>query len=114
VHGLDAGDDLDCRPEGLEPHHRPSSPLDGSVILLDDVVQVLALPKLDVHAAVGDQCSHGGRIGAALVDGDLLGTSCRSIARSKKRRAAATSRWAVKRKSTVWPSLSTARYKYFH
>jgi hypothetical protein len=73
VHGLDAGDDLDGRPEGLEPHHRPSSPLDGSVILLDDVVQVLALPKLDVRAAVGHQCAHGGRIGAALVDGDLLG-----------------------------------------
>lgn len=48
VHGLDASDDLHCRPEGLEPHHRPSSPLDGSVSLLNNVAHVLALPK-NVH-----------------------------------------------------------------
>ena len=53
VHGLDARDVLHRRPEGLEPHHRSSSLLDGSVILLDDVVQVLALPKLDLDTAVG-------------------------------------------------------------
>jgi allophanate hydrolase subunit 2 len=84
------------------------------VILLNDVVQVLALPKLDVHTAVGDQASHGGYIGAALVDSDLLWHVVQVVAHSKNRRVAATSRRAVMRKSTVWPSLSTARYKYFH
>lgn len=34
--------------------------------------------------------------------------------RRLKRRAAAMSRLAVSRKSTVWPSRSTARYRYFH
>ena len=42
------------------------------------------------------------------------GTPCRSIARSKKRRAAAQSRCARSRKSIVLPSRSTARYRYFH
>jgi hypothetical protein len=42
----------------------------------------------------------------------FFGTSCRSIARSKNRRAAATSRWAVKRKSTVWHrQLSAAQHR---
>ncbi|AOS81174.1 hypothetical protein Q5W_20530 [Hydrogenophaga sp. PBC] len=37
------------------------------------------------------------------------GTPLAFMALSKKRTAAALSRWAVSRKSTVFPSLSTAR-----
>jgi hypothetical protein len=68
----------------------------------------------------------GARFKAWLVDVDVAavihrlsmvivsGAPCRSMACSEKPRAAASSRWAVSKKSTVWPSLSTARYKYFH
>ena len=38
----------------------------------------------------------------------------RSMARSKNARVAAWSRLTRSRKSTVWPSRSTARYRYFH
>ena len=41
------------------------------------------------------------------------GTPLAFMALSKKRRAAALSRLAVNRKSTVLPALSTARYRYF-
>ena len=41
------------------------------------------------------------------------GTPLAFMALSKNRRAAALSRLAVSRKSTVLPSLSTARYRYF-
>ena len=41
VHGLDARDDLGGAMEILESQHRPCSTLDGAVILLDQVVQVL-------------------------------------------------------------------------
>jgi LuxR family maltose regulon positive regulatory protein len=40
VHGCDE-DDLGCRPERLEPKHRPDPAFDGSVVLLDEVVQIL-------------------------------------------------------------------------
>jgi hypothetical protein len=37
------------------------------VLLLDEVVQAFGLAKLDGHATVGDQVSHGGHVRAALV-----------------------------------------------
>jgi hypothetical protein len=39
---------------------------------------------------------------------------CWQITLHKKRKAALRSRFAVSRKSTVFPALSTARYRYFH
>ena len=43
------------------------------MVLLDDVVEVLRLTHLNRHAAVGLNAYDGGPIGAALIDGDLLG-----------------------------------------
>src|SRR5450830_1894562 len=43
----------------------------------------------------------------------FAGTPLGCMALAKKRMAAALSRLAVRRKSTVLPSLSTARYRYF-
>lgn len=40
------------------------------MILLDNVVQVLGLPKLDWCAAFGDQAAYSCGVGAALVDRD--------------------------------------------
>ena len=43
------------------------------MVLLDDVVEVLRLAQLEGHGAVGLDAHDGGRVGAALVNGDLLG-----------------------------------------
>jgi hypothetical protein len=50
---------------------------------------------------------------SALVDRDFSGAPCCQIALRKKRSAALQSLFAVSRKSTVAPALSTARYRYF-
>lgn len=87
------------------------------LVLFDDVVEVLALTQFDARARVGIDALDGSRVGAALVDGDLLWHIVQSdgpMACSRKRRAAAWSRLARSRKSMVAPSRSTARYKYFH
>ena len=73
VHDLDARDQDLSAAESLEAEHRPGDAFDGSVILLDDVVEVLRLAHLDGQAAVCLDVHDGGRVGCALVDGDLLG-----------------------------------------
>ena len=45
---LDTGDSCGCCRRGLEAVHRGTSSLDGSVVLLDDIVQVLTGSNLDV------------------------------------------------------------------
>jgi hypothetical protein len=73
VRGLDAGNEDACAAERLEPKHGPSDALDGPVVLLDDVVEVLALTQFDGRAGVGIDALDGSGVGAALVNGDLLG-----------------------------------------
>ncbi len=58
--------------KGLESEHGSHDPLDRPVFLLDDVVEVLRLAQFDVRAGVGTHPRDGRRVGAALVDGDLL------------------------------------------
>jgi hypothetical protein len=43
VGSFDAREDLRRGPKVLEAQHRPSSALDGSMVLLDEVVQILRL-----------------------------------------------------------------------
>jgi len=52
---------------------------------------------------------HGRLVGAAVVHGDLLGNTAGLHRFVKKRMAAALSRWAVNKKSSVLPFLSAAR-----
>jgi hypothetical protein len=47
-------------------------PLDGPVILFDAIVQTSILAHQDVDAGISFDASNGGRVGTALVDGDLL------------------------------------------
>lgn len=101
LHGFDGGDDRGCRPELCEAQHWPDAPLDGAMVLLDEVVQVLRLASLDGHAVIVDQVVYRHGVGIALSIVIFRGASCKAIARSKKRRAAALSRVAVSRKSTV-------------
>ena len=42
------------------------------MVLLDEIVEVFVLAHQDVNTGVSLDAFNGGRIGAALVDGDLL------------------------------------------
>src|ERR1017187_1396943 len=83
-------------------------------VLLDDVVQVLCTPQF-VSAPESARMFLIAAVLAPLLSILIFsGTPLRSMARSRNRRPAETSRLAVSRKSTVSPSRSTARYRYFH
>jgi hypothetical protein len=73
VHEFDAGKCRRGRTKGLEPQHRPYQPLDGSMILFDDVVEVFDLADLDACLSFGIVAFDRRGIGTALVDRDLLG-----------------------------------------
>ncbi len=73
VHGLDAGDQGTRAAKVLEPEHGSDDALDRPVILFDDIVELLALPQLDLGAQVSAQAHDGRCIGPALVDRDLVG-----------------------------------------
>lgn len=71
--GFDPGDGGGSRMEGLEAYHRAGDPLDETMVLLKNVVQVFDLPDLDDAAAAGEFQDRvyrlqAGEIGAALVD----------------------------------------------
>lgn len=84
-------------------------PLDGPGVLFDDVVQILVLAHQDADTGVGLDAFNGGRVGTALVDGDLLWDVVQVDGTLQNRRAAAMSRLVVSKKSIVSPARSTAR-----
>ena len=84
------------------------------MILFNDVVEIFDLADLDIGIVVDVVAYDRRRVGTTFVDRDLLGNPLRPMALRRKRSAALRSRLAVKKKSTVAPALSTARYKYFH
>jgi hypothetical protein len=49
-----------------------NDPLDGPVVLFDDIVQISILAHQDVAADIRFDAFNGGRVGTAHVDGDLL------------------------------------------
>ena len=55
MHGLNAGDQDARAAKGLESKHRPHDAFDGTVVLLDNVVEVLGLPQLNAQIPV---CLH--------------------------------------------------------
>ena len=83
MHGLEATDHDACAPKILEPQPWPRSTFDGPVILLDDVVQVLALTDPDRCLALRVHRVQGSQIGAAFVHGDRSGAPFWAIAFSK-------------------------------
>jgi len=52
VHELNSSEGHGSRPEGLEPHHRSHLAFDRSMVLLNDVVEVLNLPELNLCVVV--------------------------------------------------------------
>src|ERR1017187_6753565 len=90
VHRLDAGNEDACAAEDLEPEHWPYDSFDRPMILLNDIVEILALTQLDVAVMLGvvalDRC----RVRTALVDGDLvrLAMQCNGLFQETPRRGA--------------------------
>jgi hypothetical protein len=56
------------RVKGFEAEHRPDDPFDCLMVLLDEIVQVLALADFDGLAGCLLERLKGGSVGPALVD----------------------------------------------
>jgi hypothetical protein len=104
VHQLNADEYCPSGPARFEVAYRPDHPLDGAIILLDEVLELLYLDHKDRHVAAGFDCIHGLVVGAAFVHRDFVWSPFAPIALSKKRFAAAISRLAVSRKSRSCPA----------
>jgi hypothetical protein len=72
VHELDPGKSCRSRSKGFETQHWSHHSLDGSVILFDNVVQILVLTDFDIRFVLLVEAFDRRRVGAALVDCDLL------------------------------------------
>lgn len=72
MHGFDSGDDDLSARRGLESEHPSCNLLDGPVVLFDDIVQVFVLAHQDINAGVGLDSFNCGRVGAALLESNLL------------------------------------------
>src|SRR5665213_1903551 len=90
VHRLNAGNEDACAAKDLEPEHRPNDPFDRPMILLNYIVEVLALTQFDVAAMLGVVALDRRRVGTALVDGDLLrlAVQCHGLFQEAPRRSA--------------------------
>jgi hypothetical protein len=78
VHELDAGEHAVGGTERFEVEHRPSHPLNGAMVLFDDIVEVLDLTYHDRQVAAGvDRIDHR-LVGTALVHRDLVWIAVRS------------------------------------
>jgi hypothetical protein len=75
VHELDAGQHVSGRIKGFEVEHRPGHPLDGPMVLLDDVVEIFDLTHHNWRVFAGIDGIDGRLVGAALVRGDLVGSA---------------------------------------
>jgi len=72
VNRLNTGQQNACTTKRLEAEHGPDDALDGSIVLLYDVVQRLHLPQVDRRAGIFLNGVDGSGVGATLVDGDLV------------------------------------------
>ena len=73
VHSLNTSQQNARTTERLEAKHGPDDALDGPMILLDDVVQILHLTQFNRRAGISLNGLNGSRVGGTLVDGDLVG-----------------------------------------
>ncbi|MGF6439906.1 hypothetical protein QF001_000658 [Paraburkholderia youngii] len=71
-HGLDATEDDASAAKILEPLHRPDPAFDATVVLLNEVIQILVLPDLDRRFPLSIDRLHGREVRATLVHRDGL------------------------------------------
>src|SRR5215470_8636758 len=101
----------DCRVvESFESQHRTDPLFDSAVVLFDEIGSIALLLDVDVprspsSPALRDATPHK----ASRVI--LVGVRWFFIALRRKVLAAVTSRFRLRKKSTVQPALSTARYR---
>src|SRR5215467_10893270 len=110
---LDSANGDRCVVESFESQHRPNPLFDSAVVLFDEIVQVLARSHFySARKFAGllhlPHCAMRRRIG---VQRDLGGCAPVLIALRRKVLAAVTSRFRLRKKSTVRQALSTARYR---
>ena len=72
MHQFNAGEHGAGGFEGFKVEHQPDQPLDGAMILLDDVIEVSNLAHKDRHVAAGVDRIHGLLLGAALAHRDFV------------------------------------------
>jgi hypothetical protein len=72
VDSLNTGQQNARTTKSLEAEHGSDDALDGPMILLNDVVQILHLTQLDQRAGISLNAVDSGDVGATLVDGDLV------------------------------------------
>lgn len=114
VHSLNTGQQNPRTTERLEAEHGSDDAFDGPMILLHDVVEILHLSQFDRRAGFSLNALDGGRVGAAFVDGDLVGQAM--LADGAFQEAACRSHIAFGSQQEVdgGTIASTARYRYFH
>jgi hypothetical protein len=76
VHQLNAWQSGSGRTKGFEAEHGSDDPFDGPVVLLDEIVQILALADLDFVAGFLLECLESRGIGATLAIVTLSGRPC--------------------------------------
>ena len=72
MHHFDAGQDDARAPKILETHHGFDDTFDGTMVLLDNVIQILVLPDFDGRFTFRINRIQGGQIGTAFVNGNRL------------------------------------------
>lgn len=114
MHEFNARNCTAGRPQGLEPQYRPRQPFHGPMVLLHEIIEILALADGD-PGVVGPIVPLNRGVLLPLWSMVIFsGSPWVRIALRKKAAAAARSRVGLNKKSTVWPSVSTARYKQTH
>ena len=101
VHDFNAGNRTPGGPKGFEAEHGTREPFHGSMVLLDDIIQILGVADHDsrlVRLIVVRNCC---RVRAAFIDRDFLRSPWVRMALRKKVSAASRSRVGVSRKGCV-------------
>ena len=73
MHSFNTGQQNARATKRLKTQHGSDDALDGPMILLDDVVQILYLTQFNGRASIGLNTFDGSGVGTTLVNGDLVG-----------------------------------------
>lgn len=86
------------------------------MVLLNQVVQVFALPDRDdvFFWFVSVERGQGGRVGATFIDSDHLGFAMMTNSLAKETQRSGGVPPGGQQEVDGWPAVSTARYRYFH
>ena len=114
VHRFDSGNEHSRAALALEPQHWPHDTLDRSVVLLDDVVQILRLAKDDLRIVLGGVVVYGSATCATHVDGDPIGLAMAGNGTRQEPACRGAIALGSEKKIDRMAVPATARYKYCH